>query len=68
MIGDVFVRPAWRNPESQPELFRILLDTLIATPGIRRVVGMYRIGSWDPGDRWLRADGAEVTPRASLRA
>jgi transglutaminase-like putative cysteine protease len=39
-----------------------------ATPGIRRVVGMYRIGSWDPGDRWLPAGGAEVTPRASLRA
>ena len=37
LIGDVYVRPAWRTPESQPELFRILLDSLIATPGIRRV-------------------------------
>jgi hypothetical protein len=39
-----------------------------ATPGVRRVVGMYRIGSWDPGDRWLPVGGGEITPRASLRA
>jgi hypothetical protein len=39
-----------------------------ASPGIRRVLGWYRIGSWDPGDRWIRTGRAEVTPRASLRA
>ena len=37
LIGDVYVRPGWRTPDSQPELFRVLLDALIATPGIRRV-------------------------------
>jgi hypothetical protein len=39
-----------------------------ATPAGRRLIGMYRVGSWDPGDRWLPAIGTEVRPRASLRA
>ena len=39
-----------------------------SSPTIRRVVGWYRVGSWDPGDRWLRPPAAGFTPRASLRA
>jgi TgpA N-terminal domain/Transglutaminase-like superfamily/Domain of unknown function (DUF4129) len=39
-----------------------------ASPAMRRVLGWYRIGSWDPGDRWMGAGRAELTPRASLRA
>ncbi|MDE3198413.1 MAG: GNAT family N-acetyltransferase [Acidobacteriota bacterium] len=37
LIGDVYVRPGWRTPEAQPEIFRVLLDTLMSTPGVRRV-------------------------------
>jgi hypothetical protein len=39
-----------------------------SSPAIRRVVGWYRVGSWDPGERWLRPPPGGFTPRASLRA
>jgi hypothetical protein len=39
-----------------------------SSPASRRLVGMYRVGSWDPGDRWMRAPENGVKPRAALRA
>jgi len=38
-----------------------------SSPASRRLAGLYRIGSWDPGDRWLRAPEESVRPRAALR-
>jgi ribosomal protein S18 acetylase RimI-like enzyme len=37
LIGDVYVRPAWRNGDSEVRLFRNLLDSLIAMPSVRRI-------------------------------
>jgi hypothetical protein len=39
-----------------------------SSPASRRLVGLYRVGSWDPGDRWLRPAQDGVKPRAALRA
>lgn len=37
LIGDIYVRPAWRDGEQQLRLFRSLLDRLMAYPAIRRI-------------------------------
>jgi ribosomal protein S18 acetylase RimI-like enzyme len=37
LIGDIYVRPQWRAGDAEVRLFRTMLDSLIATPGIRRV-------------------------------
>jgi ribosomal protein S18 acetylase RimI-like enzyme len=37
LIGDVYIRPLWRNTENQVRLLRALLEGLIATPHVRRV-------------------------------
>jgi GNAT superfamily N-acetyltransferase len=37
LIGDVYVRHAWRGGDSEVRLFRTLLDSLIATPGVLRI-------------------------------
>jgi ribosomal protein S18 acetylase RimI-like enzyme len=37
LIGDVYVRQAWRGGDSEVRLFRTLLDSLIATPGVLRI-------------------------------
>ena len=37
LIGDVYVRPGWRDRDLELHLFRALLDALIGTSGIRRV-------------------------------
>jgi len=37
LIGDVYVRPAWRRGDYQVLLFRTLIDSLAATPGVRRI-------------------------------
>jgi ribosomal protein S18 acetylase RimI-like enzyme len=37
LIGDVYVRPGWRERDSEIRLFRSLLDSLIATPHVRRM-------------------------------
>jgi hypothetical protein len=39
-----------------------------SSPASRRLAGLYRVGSWDPGDRWLRSPEDGVKPRAALRA
>jgi len=37
LIGDLYVRPGWRSPDSEIRLFRALLDGLIATPHMHRI-------------------------------
>jgi ribosomal protein S18 acetylase RimI-like enzyme len=37
IIGDIYVRPHLRNATSEAELFRALLDALVATPRINRM-------------------------------
>jgi ribosomal protein S18 acetylase RimI-like enzyme len=37
LVGDIYVRPRWRTDESEVLLFRTLLDSLMITPGVRRV-------------------------------
>ena len=37
LIGDVYMRPHWRTVEYEAQLFRVLLDALIGTSGVRRM-------------------------------
>src|ERR1035438_1252213 len=37
LIGDLYVRPAWRNGANDVRLFRAILDGLIAAPSLRRI-------------------------------
>ena len=37
LIGDLYIRSAWRNQDYESRLFRSLLDNLIATPRVRRI-------------------------------
>jgi ribosomal protein S18 acetylase RimI-like enzyme len=36
-IWDVYVRPGWRSRDAETALFRVLLDALIETSGVRRI-------------------------------
>ncbi|HTC34724.1 MAG TPA: N-acetyltransferase [Bryobacteraceae bacterium] len=36
-IWDVYVRPNWRKTNAEEVLFRVLLDALMAAPGVRRI-------------------------------
>jgi ribosomal protein S18 acetylase RimI-like enzyme len=37
LVGDVYVRPPWRNGVNEVRVFRAILDGLIATPAVARV-------------------------------
>src|SRR6202050_5856721 len=37
LIGDLYVRPSWRNGANDVRLFRAILDGLIATPNTGRI-------------------------------
>src|SRR5580692_6698294 len=37
LIGDLYIRPAWRNGANDVRLFRAILDGLTATPKLRRI-------------------------------
>lgn len=39
LIGDLYVRPAWRDGNAEARLFKALLADLIGTPNVRRVEG-----------------------------
>jgi GNAT superfamily N-acetyltransferase len=37
LIGDIYVRSAWRRGDAEVRLFRTMLESLIATPGVLRI-------------------------------
>ena len=37
LIGDVYLRRAWRRADSEMRMFKVLLDAMTGTPGIQRV-------------------------------
>ncbi len=37
LVGDIYLRRRWREADSEVRLFKILLDALTGTPGVRRV-------------------------------
>jgi ribosomal protein S18 acetylase RimI-like enzyme len=37
LIGDVYVRPGWRQGDAEVRMFRLMLDGLIQVPQVRRV-------------------------------
>jgi GNAT superfamily N-acetyltransferase len=37
LIGDLYVRPAWRDGETEARLFRAILEDLARTPGVQRI-------------------------------
>jgi len=37
LIGDVYVRPAWRGEQLEVRIFRAMLESLVASPQVRRI-------------------------------
>jgi ribosomal protein S18 acetylase RimI-like enzyme len=57
-IGEVYVRPRWRNGNAEASLFRFLLNALMETPGVQRIESQLMLAqAMEPlaGDRGLRS-------------
>jgi ribosomal protein S18 acetylase RimI-like enzyme len=63
LIGDLYVRPAWRDGEAEARLFRTLLADLIGTPNVRRVEGQLLLLDRAVGERLQRERCVEVRER-----
>lgn len=62
LIGDVYIRPPWRDGVTQARLFQAILQDLIATPNIQRVESQLLLAEPDVG-AILRQSGIDVTER-----
>lgn len=47
IIGDVYVRPRWRNAATQTQVFRAMLDAVVATPRVARMESQLMLVSAD---------------------
>ena len=64
LIGDLYVRPAWRRGgEAEARLFRTLLADLIGTPNVRRVEGQLLLLDRAVGETLQRERCVEVRER-----
>lgn len=63
LIGDVYVRPQWRDGRSEARIFRAILDELIGTPNVRRVESQLLLSNPEVGEALQRERGVEVTER-----
>jgi ribosomal protein S18 acetylase RimI-like enzyme len=64
LIGDVYVRPQWRDGVTEARLFDALLDDLIGTPNIRRVESQLLLAGDAAAAEWLQRErGVEVYER-----
>ncbi len=67
LIGDLYVRPAWRDGVSEERLFRRILADLIATANVRRVEGQLLLLDRAVGWTLQRERCVEVRERLPLR-
>src|SRR5579863_257982 len=63
LIGDVYVRPAWRDGLTEARLFRGILDDLIATPNVRRIESQLLLAGPGVGEALRRERNIEVRER-----
>lgn len=50
IIGDIYLRPAYRDPAAEVELFRALLDALASTPNITRMESQLMLATAQSAD------------------
>jgi ribosomal protein S18 acetylase RimI-like enzyme len=63
LIGDLYVRPPWRDGVTEARLFQAILDDLIGTPHIRRVESQLLLVGPAMGEVLQRERGVEVQER-----
>jgi ribosomal protein S18 acetylase RimI-like enzyme len=63
LVGDLYVRPAWRDGGTEARLFRALLADLIGTPNVRRVEGQLLLLDRAVGETLQRERCVEVRER-----
>jgi ribosomal protein S18 acetylase RimI-like enzyme len=63
LIGDLYVRRAWRSEGTEARLFRALLADLIGTPNVRRVEGQLLLLDRAVGETLQRERCVEVRER-----
>jgi len=63
LIGDLYVRPEWRDGNAEARLFRTLLADLIGTPNVRRVEGQLLLLDRAVGETLGRERSVEVRER-----
>jgi ribosomal protein S18 acetylase RimI-like enzyme len=63
LIGDLYVRPPWRDGVLEARLFQAILDDLIATPSVRRVESQLLLSGPAVGDALRRERRVEVQER-----
>jgi len=66
LIGDLYVRPAWRDGSSDVQLFRALLDSLIETPRIKRIESQLMMAEPWVGEALQRERGLELHARMMM--
>lgn len=66
LIGDVYVRPQWRDGRNEARIFLAILDDLIGTPNVRRVESQLLLTGPEVGQLLRRARGVEVRDRLLL--
>lgn len=67
LIGDLYVRPAWRNGHDEVRLFRAILDGLIAMPGVRRIESQLMLVDPSVGKALQRERFVKVQERMLLK-
>lgn len=67
LIGDLYVRPAWRDGLTEARLFRAILAELIGTPNVRRVEGQLLLLDPAVGEALQRERCVEVRERLLMR-
>jgi ribosomal protein S18 acetylase RimI-like enzyme len=63
LIGDLYVRPGWRDGATEARLFRTILADLIGTPNVRRVEGQLLLLDPAVGEALQRERCVEVRER-----
>lgn len=63
LIGDVYVRPPWRDAATEARLFVALLDELVGTPNVRRVESQLLLNSLDMAPALRKERAVEVRQR-----
>lgn len=67
LIGDLYLRPFWRNGVNDLRLFRALLEGLIATPNLRRVESQLMLVDPAVGKALLRDTLVKVQERVLMK-
>jgi ribosomal protein S18 acetylase RimI-like enzyme len=67
LIGDLYVRPAWRNGTNEVRLFRAILDGLTAAPNLRRIESQLMLVDPSVGKALQRERFVKLQERVLMR-